>query len=131
MTEATKCPFCQWSEDPAQKVLCRNHAAVCLQNESEQGPLVGSGVIVPLRHAATVFDLTPEEIHATFTLLADVKQRLDRDYKPDGYTIGWNCWPVGGQGIMHAHLHVIPRFRQEPYAGRGLRYWLKQEANRW
>jgi len=38
---------------------------------------------------------------------------------------------VGGQIAMHAHMHVIPRFRQEPYAGRGIRYWLKQPANRW
>jgi len=32
---------------------------------------------------------------------------------------------------MHAHMHVMPSFRQEPYAGRGIRYWLKQPANRW
>jgi hypothetical protein len=31
-----------------------------------------------------------------------------------------------GQEVMHAHLHVIPRFADEPYAGRGIRFLLKQ-----
>jgi histidine triad (HIT) family protein len=56
---------------------------------------------------------------------------MDERYHPDGYNVGWNCGAVGGQIAMHAHLHVIPRFRQEPYAGRGIRYWLKQPENRW
>ena len=127
----TPCPLCNWAEDADQILLCRNEVALFLQNEQRQGPLIGSGVIVPVRHAETVFDLTADEVRATFLLLGEVKARLDRRYQPDGYTVGWNCGAVGGQEIMHAHLHVIPRFRQEPYAGCGIRYWLKQEANRW
>jgi histidine triad (HIT) family protein len=50
--------------------------------------------------------------------------------RPDGFNVGWNCGPVGGQVIPHAHLHVIPRFADEPYAGKGIRHWLKQESNR-
>ncbi len=111
--------------------MCRNDAAVFLQNDRRQGPLIGSGIIIPVRHAETVFDLTPEEVRATFELLGEVKVRLDQSLHPEGYTIGWNCGAVGGQEIAHAHLHVIPRFAREPYAGRGLRYWLKQDANRW
>ena len=127
---AARCPLCAWADDPDQSLLCRNETAVFLQNEQRQGPLVGSGIIIPVRHAETVFELTAEEVQAIFALLVEAKSRLDKQYQPDGYTVGWNCWPVGGQEIMHAHLHVIPRFRQEPYAGRGIRYWLKQEANR-
>jgi histidine triad (HIT) family protein len=125
------CPLCDWADDPDQALICRNELALFLQDARRQGPLRGSGVIVPARHAETVFDLTADEVRETFALLADVKERLDRDYRPDGYTVGWNCRAAGGQEIMHAHLHVIPRFQQEPYAGRGIRYWLKQEANRW
>jgi hypothetical protein len=32
--------------------------------------------------------------------------------------------------VFHAHLHVIPRFADEPLAGRGIRYALKQPTNR-
>jgi histidine triad (HIT) family protein len=114
-----RCPLCYWADDPDQALICRNETVLFLQNARRQGALRGSGVIVPVRHAETVFELTPDEVRETFALIADVKGRLDRDYRPDGYTLGWNCGAAGGQEIMHAHLHVIPRFRQEPYAGRG------------
>ena len=35
-----------------------------------------------------------------------------------------------GQEVSHAHLHVVPRFKDEPLASKGIRYWLKQAANR-
>jgi len=125
------CGMCQLSEESDQKIILGNRTVLFLQNDKEQGALRGSGVIIPVRHAETVFDLTPEEIDATFALLEDVKAWMDERYRPDGYNVGWNCGTVGGQIAMQAHMHVIPRFRQEPYAGRGIRYWLKQSANRW
>jgi diadenosine tetraphosphate (Ap4A) HIT family hydrolase len=92
--------------------------------------LTGSGLVIPKAHRETVFDLTEAEWSATFALLLRVKDRLDRLHAPQGYNVGWNAGSVGGQEVFHAHLHVIPRFADEPYAGRGIRYWLKQEANR-
>ena len=127
----TQCPLCQWTADPYQRAVLSNDLVVFLQNEKTQGSLHGSGIIIPVRHAETVFDLTADEIRQTFALLADVKVWLDEQHGPQGYNVGWNCGSVAGQEIMHAHLHVIPRFREEPYAGRGIRSWLKEPANRW
>ena len=92
--------------------------------------LQGSGIIVPKAHRQSTFDLTPEEFVSTFSLLAEVKALIDAEYNPQGYNLGWNCGAVAGQTVFHAHLHVIPRYASEPYAGRGIRYWLKQEFNR-
>ena len=50
---------------------------------------------------------------------------MDATCDPDGYNVGWNCGAVGGQSLMHAHLHVMPRFRQEPLAGQGIRALLQ------
>ena len=126
----TRCPLCHWADSPTQHLVSQRGAALFLQDDSQQGALAGSGVIVPTRHAETVFDLTSDEVRDTFALLADVKAWMDQTYQPQGYNIGWNCGRIGGQEVMHAHMHVIPRFEDEPYAGRGIRYWLKQEANR-
>jgi diadenosine tetraphosphate (Ap4A) HIT family hydrolase len=104
--------------------------ALCLFVQESQPALVGSGMIIPRAHRETVFDLTAEEWQATFDLLQQVKVLLDEQYHPDGYNIGWNCGQVGGQEVFHAHLHVIPRFRDEPLAGKGIRYWLKQGPKR-
>lgn len=122
------CPFCHPELDERQRVVLENKCCQFLQEPQEV--LIGSGLIVPKTHRETVFDLTEEEWAATFSLLKEAKRRLDAKYEPQGYNVGWNSGRVGGQDIFHAHLHVIPRYADEPLAGKGIRYWLKQPANR-
>ena len=102
----------------------------CIFSQDSGNILPGAGLILPRVLRTTVFDLTRDEWNATFELLLEVKALLDCTLEPQGYNVGWNVGPVGGQHIPQAHLHVIPRFADEPYAGRGIRYWLKQESNR-
>lgn len=122
-----RCPFCPPFPDEGQQVVLEN--AHCLYLRQEQRVLEGSGLIIPRAHRETVFDLTAAEWEATLELLQQVKRQVDQEFAPEGYNVGWNCHPVGGQSIMHAHLHVIPRFPDEPFAGKGIRHWLKSEAN--
>jgi diadenosine tetraphosphate (Ap4A) HIT family hydrolase len=121
------CPFCPPALSVAQVVLENAH---CLFLQQTEPVLEGSGLIIPRRHRQTVFDLTEDEWQATFDLLQRARAWIENKYTPDGYNLGWNCGQVGGQEVFHAHLHVIPRFRDEPLAGKGIRYWLKQECNR-
>lgn len=122
------CLFCSIENDLETKIIISNQYCMFLQKPQEV--LVGSGLIVPKEHRETVFDLSKEEWDATFVLLQEVKRYLDIKYKPEGYNIGWNVGNVGGQEIFHAHLHVIPRYKDEPLSGKGIRYWLKQPLNR-
>ena len=125
------CLFCDIDQHHDQKILFENNLVIYTQNEKYQGALKHSGVIVPVAHRETVFDLTQEEVIATFEILKEVKSYLDLEHKPDGYNVGWNNGAVGGQHIFHAHMHVIPRFKQEPMAYKGIRAHLGSEANKW
>lgn len=122
------CRFCHPESDQRQRVVLENEYCQFLQQPQEV--LIGSGLIVPKAHRETVFDLTEEEWTATFSLLKEAKRRLDAKHDPQGYNVGWNSGVVAGQEIFHAHLHVIPRYADEPLAGKGIRYWLKQPANK-
>lgn len=122
------CLFCSIENDLAQEVIISNQYCMFIQRPQEV--LIGSGVIIPKEHRETVFDLSEDEWNATFELLQEVKAYLDRNYKPQGYNIGWNVGSVGGQEIFHTHLHVIPRYDDEPMSGKGIRYWLKQPQNK-
>src|SRR5690606_9983960 len=124
------CMFCNVTNDPDEKIIFENETCFYIQKEAEQDVLEGSGLIIPKEHRETVFDLSSKEWLDTGDLLHKVKLFLDEKYQPDGYSVGWNTNPVGGQSIPHAHLHVIPRFGDEPYAGKGIRYWLKQPENK-
>jgi histidine triad (HIT) family protein len=124
------CPFCLSPELEA-RIVFRGDLVAFVQDDRYQGALKHSGVIVPLRHVATVFDLSEAEFLATFRMLASVKAWMDERVAPDGYNVGWNCGATAGQEVFHAHLHVMPRFRHEPLAGKGIRALLKSEANAW
>ena len=90
---------------------------------------LGSAMILPREHREAPWDLTPAEWTATQGLLRDVMRLVEDRFHPDGWNVGWNVRPVGGQSVPHAHCHLIPRYRDEPYAGRGLRWWFKSTAN--
>lgn len=122
-----ECPFCPPALGVAQVVLENAH---CLFLQRAEPVLAGSGIIIPRHHRETVFDMTEEEWQATFDLLQRARAWIDQEHAPDGYNVGWNCGSVAGQEVLHVHLHIIPRFRDEPLAGKGIRYWLKQEGNR-
>ena len=122
------CPFCNYKNDSKGTILFENEYCICI--ELNENILVGSCMIIPKAHKITVFDLSYEEWEATKQLIDRVKQYLDTKYKPDGYNLGWNCGYTGGQHVFHAHLHITPRHSDEPFAGRGIRSWLKLEENR-
>lgn len=130
MGNSLDCPFCNPGKEPDQQIVFENEHCYYLQHPKHQDVLEGTGLIVPKVHRVTVFDLTPEEWQDTYDLLQKVKAYADDSYTPDGYTLGWNVGDASNQSVKHAHLHVIPRFNDEPYAGKGLRHWLKSEDNR-
>jgi len=121
-----KCPFCSSLNE--EEILLESELSLFIENTDTV--LHGSGMIIPKAHRETVFDLTPEEFQDTHSLLLRAKAYLDERYSPDGYNVGWNCGKVGGQTVFHAHLHIIPRYKDEPFAGQGIRYHLKQKENR-
>ena len=98
-------------------------------NNLKNNTLVGSYVIIPKSEVSSPFELSNKEWEDTKSLLQELKNYIDMEYKPDGYNIGWNVGSVAGQEVKHAHMHIIPRYSDEPFAGKGLRYWFKQPEN--
>ena len=67
-------------------------------------------LVIPRRHVASFFDLTPDEVNACMELITEERKRLDDEFKPDGYNIGVNVGQAAGQSIYHVHIHLIPRY---------------------
>lgn len=96
------CVFCN-----ATPVL-ENELALAFYDQYPLNP--GHMLIVPRRHAPTLFHLSRAERRAIDELLFRCKDylmaRLDRP--PSGWTVGWNCGAAAGQTVPHAHLRLIP-----------------------
>lgn len=99
------CLFCK---DP-QGVSLERELAYSARDSYAASP--GHTLVIPKRHVASFFDLTPEEINACMELITEERKQLDEEFKPDGYNIGVNVGPAAGQSIFHVHIHVIPRYK--------------------
>lgn len=90
----------------------------------------GHTLVIPRRHVADFFDLTPEEINACMELITEERKLLDEEFRPDGYNIGVNVGEAAGQSIFHVHIHIIPRYKgdvENPQGG--VRHVLPKKAH--
>ncbi len=110
------CPFCK--PDPDRRILFEEPDAFALFDAYPVSK--GHVLIVPDRHASSIFDLDWKEQEACALLIGDVKDHLLDHYAPDGFNIGFNDGEAAGQTVMHAHIHVIPRYEgdvEDPEGG--------------
>jgi diadenosine tetraphosphate (Ap4A) HIT family hydrolase len=80
----------------------------------------GHLLIVPYRHVADYFDTSAEEQAEILQMVNRAREWLQRVYAPDGFNIGVNSGVAAGQTVLHAHVHLIPRYRgdmEDPAGG--------------
>ena len=103
MGERQKCELCA-----PQSVLSENDLAyVRADNHSLSR---GHVLVVPKRHVADFFEMTPQEQVAVVELLREAQRLIHAEHSPDGYNIGVNIGVAAGQSRMHVHVHLIPRY---------------------
>ena len=77
-------------------------------------------LVVPRRHVATYFDLPDEERQSIHKLLETQREKIvAEDSSAEGFNIGWNCGEVAGQTVFHAHVHLMPRRKNDVENPRG------------
>ena len=123
----TTCQFCLENSSLEGEILYEDD--VWYYVTSIDPVLCDGGMLITKRHIEEPFDMSDEEWVSLKKAIDSVKKILDTN-QPDGYNLGWNIRPVGGQNVAHAHLHFFARYADEPLAYKGLRYAFKQESNR-
>lgn len=106
LKDSIQCPFCAPFID--RSILAENKLAFAIFDKFPVN--AGHALIIPKRHVANYFGLSPDEKAACWQLLDEVKRLLDADFQPQGYNIGVNVGETAGQTVMHVHLHLIPRY---------------------
>jgi len=108
-----ECIFCR----DLPKVL-ENNLAYAVYDINPLTP--GHMLVIPKRHHLTLFDSTPDEIKAIFELIHQAKTLIVKEHNPDGFNITANCGAAAGQIVMHAHVHLLPRYEGQPFNPRTL-----------
>jgi ATP adenylyltransferase len=74
----------------------------------------GHTLIITKRHISSYFDLTKEELNELSNILIEEKLLLEKfDNIIKGFNIGINQGSLAGQTIMHCHIHLIPRRKND------------------
>ena len=71
-------------------------------------------LIIPKRHVENYFDMSEEEVVSCNKLIKKMKNKIQKlDPTVEGFNIGTNSGKIAGQSIMHCHIHLIPRRKND------------------
>lgn len=117
MGEERNCIFCKIvkSEIPCSKVL-ENERVIAFLDISPVNK--GHTLVVPKEHFETLLDVSENTLKEMMLAAKKIGKSMKKALKADGFNIGMNNFPAAGQVVMHAHLHVIPRYEND-----GLHLW--------
>ena len=73
----------------------------------------GHALILPKEHYQDVFDIDEEVLGKAMKLAKRVAARQLEVLKCDGVNIIQNNKEAAGQSVLHYHLHVIPRYKDD------------------
>jgi histidine triad (HIT) family protein len=74
----------------------------------------GHVVVITRTHAASLFELGDEDLLAAMRTARRVAEGMRATLEPAGFNILHNIGRVAWQSIFHFHLHVIPRYEDDP-----------------
>lgn len=79
----------------------------------------GHVLVIPKRHVANYFELPFKEQSACWLMVNKVQEFLSREFNPDGFNVGININRAAGQKMMHASIHIIPRYQGDGSGNKG------------
>lgn len=76
---------------------------------------IGHTLIIPKEHFQNIYEI-PEELIMHLTKIAKkISIALKKSLNADGINVNMNNDPAALQIVMHAHIHIIPRFKNDGF----------------
>ncbi len=113
--EGSECLFCGIvaGDVPAQIVDSDEHTVAFMDiNPATRG----HALVVPRTHSADLFDVSDEDLGRTMLAARRLARRMRAApaLEPDGFNILNSCGAAAWQTVFHFHLHVVPRYDDDP-----------------
>jgi histidine triad (HIT) family protein len=107
------CLFCGIvaGDVPAQIVDSDDHT-VAFMDINPATP--GHALVVPRAHSADLMEVSEEDLERTTVAARRLAKRMRAALQPAGFNILNSCGSAAWQTIYHFHMHVIPRYEDDP-----------------
>jgi diadenosine tetraphosphate (Ap4A) HIT family hydrolase len=92
----------------------------------------GHCLVIPRRHEPDFFELSREEQEDIWDIVWELRELLEAEHDTTSFNVGINAGELAGQTVLHAHVHVIPRYAGDvPDPRGGIRWLLPGRAKYW
>jgi histidine triad (HIT) family protein len=113
VTADPDCIFCKIvaGEVPAEKIDEDEHTLAFM----DINPWTrGHALVIPKEHHRNLYDVDPEVLSQTVTAAQRLALRMRDALGCDGVNLLNSCEKAAWQTVFHLHVHVIPRFEDDP-----------------
>jgi diadenosine tetraphosphate (Ap4A) HIT family hydrolase len=108
-------------------IFCNPHKNINILTESATAYAIFDGypvskghvLVIPKRHVSNYFQLPFKEQSACWLMVNKVQEILQKEFQPDGFNVGMNVNKEAGQNVMHASIHIIPRYKGDAVGSKG------------
>ena len=107
------CLFCKVvaGEIPAQLVDEDEHTVAFM----DISPWTrGHALVIPRRHSANLYEIGEDDLASTGAAAQRLARRMKERLGCDGINLINSCEPAAWQTVFHFHVHVIPRYEDDP-----------------
>lgn len=113
----SQCIFCQIVQNkiPGVRVYENNDILAFLDIAPVKK---GHTLIIPKKHVVNIMDIPSDIAAELHVVIKKVGKGLLEGLGADGFNLGMNNFEAAGQLVMHAHYHLIPRYKND-----GLKLW--------
>jgi histidine triad (HIT) family protein len=110
---AEDCLFCKIvaGEIPAQKIDEDEHTIAFM----DISPWTrGHALVIPREHTPNLYEIPDDELARTAAAAKRLARRMKERLGCDGINLINSCEPAAWQTVFHFHIHVIPRYEDDP-----------------
>ncbi|OGZ65584.1 MAG: hypothetical protein A3C06_00740 [Candidatus Taylorbacteria bacterium RIFCSPHIGHO2_02_FULL_46_13] len=73
----------------------------------------GHALVIPKRHAENVFEISEDDLEKVAVVAKKLSIKIKDVLQADGIRLSQSNGKVAGQDIMHFHVHIIPRYKND------------------
>ena len=74
----------------------------------------GHALVIPRSHARNLYEIEDDELATTMSAAARLARRMRDRLRCDGVNLLNSCGEAAWQTVFHFHVHVIPRYANDP-----------------
>ena len=74
----------------------------------------GHALVIPRTHSADLFEISDSDLTHATAAARRLAERMRETLRPDGLNLLNACGAAAWQSVFHFHLHVVPRYEDDP-----------------